>query len=120
MTIRKLLASLACAGIATLTATGATNVTLTTENVTLPTETDVTYAELMSHNYYPATGVVTELETETDSVIYTDFNGNLWDFPGIEDWCEGDRVALIMDNMGTPESIYDDQPVVWRYCGWEY
>ena len=120
MTIRKLLASLVCAGIATLTAPISTtemNVTPTTEDVTLPTETNVTS---MSHNYYPTTGIVTELETETDSVIYVDFNGNLWDFPGIEDWVVGDRVALIMDNMGTPESIYDDEPVTWRYCGWEY
>ena len=89
----------------------------TWEDITLPTETGITS---LSPNYYPASGIVTGFDNGNDLVIYEDFEGNVWDFPGIEDWEEGDRVALIMDNNGTPDNIYDDLPVVWRYIGWVY
>lgn len=85
-----------------------------------PTSTDLPELPTLGNRYYPATGIVIGIEKETDSVIYADFSGNYWDFKGIDDWMKGDRVALIMDNMGTPDSIYDDEPVVVRYCGWVY
>jgi hypothetical protein len=116
MNVRKLLTSLVCAGIATLTATSASNVTPITENVTTETET-VTNAT--TDNLYPSCGIVTSV-TSTE-LEWTDFNGNIWVIVGDpEDWCEGDRIAVIMDNNGTTETIYDDIVVKTKYCGWEY
>ena len=71
-----------------------------------------------SVTYYPSCGIVTSLETETDSVIYEDPSGNIWDFKGIEDWAVNDVVALIMSDNGTPNYVYDDEPISWRYCGY--
>ncbi len=68
---------------------------------------------------YPLCGVVTEVNALKDEVVFTDFNGNEWGFSGTEDWCKGDIVACIMQDNGT-ESIYDDEVVQARYCGWVY
>jgi len=67
---------------------------------------------------YPATFRVTDFETETDSVVCVDCNGNEWMFQGIEDWCVGDCVSAIMDDNGT-EIIYDDSIISVRYNSWE-
>ena len=64
MNVRKLLTSLVCAGIATLTATSATNVTPITENVT--SETEIVSME-SANNLYPSCGIVTSV-TSTDAV----------------------------------------------------
>lgn len=101
MTIRKLLTSLVCTGIATLSP-------IATSETTTP-----------QYSLYPACGVVSELNEANDLVIFTDFNGNEWSFKGIEDWAEGDIVAAIMSDNCTPE-IYDDIIVQTRYCGWVY
>lgn len=66
---------------------------------------------------YALSGVVVELETESDSVVFEDFNGNLWAFEGIEDWFVGDIVAAVMADHGT-RTIYDDEIVSVRYCGY--
>jgi hypothetical protein len=63
------------------------------------------------------TGIVVELETETDSVVFEDFNGNLWAFEGIEDWFVGDTVAAVMADHGT-RTIHDDEIVSVKYCGY--
>lgn len=65
---------------------------------------------------YPATMIVTETDTATDTVVCEDYNGNLWEFEGIEDWTEGDIVAAIMYDNAT-EIIYDDEFVMVRYNG---
>lgn len=110
MTIRKLLTSLVCVGIATLSPIAATEVVTQT-----PTETITP-----QYSLYPTCGVVSELNETNDLVIFTDFNGNEWSFKGIEDWAEGDIVSAIMSDNCTPESIYDDIIVQTRYCGWVY
>ena len=46
-----------------------------------------------------------------------DFNGNLWQFEGCEDWLENDVVACIMNDKGTP-IIFDDEIVDLHYEGW--
>ena len=102
MTIRKLLTSLVCTGIATLSPIAATETTIP------------------QYSLYPTCGVVSELNEANDLVIFTDFNGNEWSFKGIEDWAEGDIVSAIMSDNCTPESIYDDIVVQTRYCGWVY
>lgn len=68
-------------------------------------------------NLYPMTAVVTTVDYETDIVTMRDFNGNLWQFEGCEDWLENDVVACIMNNKGTP-IIFDDEIVDLHYEGW--
>lgn len=65
---------------------------------------------------YPLSTVVTDVNMEQNIVVVEDFNGNLWEFCGCEDWFEGDICALIMDNMGT-EFVEDDEIVSIKYCG---
>ena len=65
---------------------------------------------------YPTCGIVTETDETTDTVTFTEPNGNRWSFEGVEDWQEGDRIAVIMDDNGT-EDIYDDEIVSVRYKG---
>ena len=65
---------------------------------------------------YPTCGVVTETDETTDTVTFTEPNGNMWSFDGVEDWQEGDKIAVIMDDNGTPE-IIDDEIVSMRYKG---
>ena len=46
-----------------------------------------------------------------------DFNGNLWQFDGAEDWVEGDICTLIMNSKGT-EEIKDDTIISVHYSGY--
>lgn len=62
-----------------------------------------------TETYYPALAVVTETNTETDSVtIMTLPDGNLWDFYGVEDWSGGDLAVCIFSDNGTPDYLEDD------------
>ena len=58
-------------------------------------------------NYYPATGIVTEIDTALDAVYWTD-GISRWCFYGVEDWMIGDGISVIMSDEGT-ELIYDDR-----------
>ena len=71
-----------------------------------------------THNY-PLSCVVSGVDLDNDIVGAVDFNGNLWEFEGVEDWQEGDIVAFIMNDNGT-EEIFDDVIVDLKYCGWVY
>lgn len=66
---------------------------------------------------YPTCGEVVEVDYENDLVVVEDFNGNLWEFEGCEDWLEGDIASMIMNDCGTPE-IYDDEIVTVKYSGY--
>ena len=68
-------------------------------------------------NYYGMTAVVTHVSEATDTVTIKDFNGNLWQFKGTEDWAVGDVASCIMDNHGTV-FIRDDSIVNVRYSGY--
>lgn len=70
-----------------------------------------------THQLYPMTTVVVEVDRASDIVTCRDFNGNLWQFEGCEDWCENDVASMIMDDMGTPK-IFDDEIISVRYDGW--
>lgn len=65
---------------------------------------------------YPRTMIVSELETETDTVVLRDAVGHEWAFYGIEDWQIGDICSCIMDTNGT-EEITDDIIVKTVYNG---
>lgn len=65
---------------------------------------------------YALTTKVVELDRENDVVVCKDFNGNLWEFYGCEDWQLGDIASLLMNNHGT-EQIFDDEIELARYNG---
>lgn len=109
LTVGKALATISV-GWAALFSVAHTDIDIPVTEITTETETT------LSDNYYPAIGCVCGFDKANDLVIYTDCNGNEWDFPEIQDWEEGDMVALIMNDKGT-EGIYDDEPVTWIYCG---
>ena len=58
---------------------------------------------------YPNVGIVTEVDTESDTVYWSDGNDE-WFFHGTEDWMVGDGIAVIMSDEGT-EEITDDKMV---------
>lgn len=66
---------------------------------------------------YPLTTIVIETNYISDVVTVEDFNGNLWEFSGVEDWQEGDICSLIMYDNGT-RIIYDDQIIKAHYNGY--
>lgn len=58
---------------------------------------------------YPRTFIVERLNYNNDIVVFTDFTtDDQWLWQGIEDWQVADVAAVIMDDMNTPNSIYDD------------
>ena len=77
-------------------------------------------ALLTASNYYPECGVVTEvkqtgIEPWETTVTFQTMNGNFFAFDGGEDLEEGDVIAVIMNDMGTP-NVVDDIIVNVRYC----
>ena len=68
-------------------------------------------------NLYGLTTVVFNVSYSTDIVTVKDFNGNLWQFDGAENWVEGDICTLIMNSKGTIE-IKDDTIISVRYSGY--
>lgn len=71
-------------------------------------------------NLYSKAAIVTSFETETDTVVVTDFNGFQWAFYGIEDYEIGDVVTMIISNAGTENSIFDDVILETRYSGYTF
>lgn len=69
------------------------------------------------HEVYPLTVVIIELDREGDIVTCVDGADNFWEFYGVEDWQTGDYVSLLMDDNGTPETIYDDVITMTLYAG---
>lgn len=69
------------------------------------------------HSVYPLTVVVIELDREGDIVTCVDGADNFWEFYGVEDWQTGDFASLLMDDNGTPNSIYDDVITMTLYAG---
>ncbi len=76
----------------------------------------VVLSEKPAADSYALTTKVVELDRENDVVVCEDFNGNLWEFYGCEDWQIDDVASLLMDDNGT-STIYDDEIVSTRYNG---
>ena len=68
------------------------------------------------HRIYPMSGEVIGINREDDIVTFENPNGHKFSFYGCEDWGEGDKLAVIMDDNGTP-TIYDDIVVMAYYQG---
>lgn len=71
----------------------------------------------LRNNYYSMTTRVVKVDESTDTVTVQDFNGNYWQFDGIEDWAVDGICSCIMDSKGTKE-IKDDTIVSTKYDGW--
>lgn len=80
------------------------------------------------HAIYPTTMVIVDtivydmgtntVEDNEGEIIMIDAVGNEWivdQYP--EDYYVGDYIAVIMDDNGTPNSIYDDIIIDMRYSG---
>lgn len=65
---------------------------------------------------YPLTTKIVMVNYPTDEVWCEDYNGNIWEFYGCEDWAIGDVASLLMNDNGT-ENIYDDEIMSTRYQG---
>ena len=72
------------------------------------------------HQQHARCGIVTQLDYEADIITVEEQSGLTWQFFGCEDWAEGDICALLMDDNGTPNNIFDDIIVDTGYCGWIY
>lgn len=72
------------------------------------------------HESYTKSTIVIDINYDDDLVTVQDSFGDTWQFFGCEDWEKGDICALIMDNNGTSDTIYDDFITNTNYCGWVY
>lgn len=72
----------------------------------------------LENSYYPTTAMIIDLDYDTDTVTLEKATGFTYTFTGCEDYCVGDLVSLIMDNMGTLDTIEDDQIISHRYSGY--
>ncbi len=66
---------------------------------------------------YPKTTICLVVNHQTDTVTVADCNGTEWKFSGCQDFEEGDLIALIMNDNGTQNYIWDDTVVTARYSG---
>lgn len=64
--------------------------------------------ESISNHTYGMLAVVTDLDLIEDLVSVSNWNGDVWQFYGVDDWCVGDLVVLVMHDNSTKDSIYDD------------
>ncbi len=68
--------------------------------------------------YYALTTCVVKIDRDNDIVTCEDYNGNLWEFYGVEDWEVGDCASLLMESHGT-KKIEDDTIEDVRFSAWE-
>lgn len=90
------------------------------ENASLVTEAEAQAAEaarlaaVAVDNFYTRTGLVVDLDYDTDVVTVVDGADLVWQFTGCEDYCVGDLVEILMQKSGNPENIFDD--VIYSTC----
>ena len=90
------------------------------ENSALVTEAEAQDAEaarlaaVAVDNFYTRTGLVVDLDYDTDVVTVVDGADLVWQFSGCEDYCVGDLVDILMQKAGNPEHIFDD--VIYSTC----
>ena len=90
------------------------------ENTALSCEAEAQAAEasrlaaVAVDNFYTRTGLVVDLDYDTDTVTVVDGVDFIWQFTGCEDYCIGDLVEILMQEAGDPENIFDD--VIYSTC----
>lgn len=70
----------------------------------------------MAPSFYPMSGWVTEIDRGSDTVVFEETNGNIWEFRGAEDYEVGDLISCIMSDNGTSD-VRDDVVLKVRFCG---
>lgn len=98
---------------AELEAVKAENAALVTEDEAQATEA-ARLAAVAVDNFYTRTGLVVDLDYDTDVVTVVDGADLVWQFTGCEDYCVGDLVEILMQKAGNPENIFDD--VIYSTC----
>ena len=94
--------------------------TVKADNAALVTEAEARAAEaarlaaMAVDNFYTRTGLVVDLDYDTDVVTVVDGADLVWQFTGCEDYCVGDLVEILMQKAGNPENIFDD--VIYSTC----
>lgn len=76
----------------------------------------IAFSAVPVRNEYPQTLIIYDISG--DIVTGSTMTGIAYSFTGAEDWQPGDICAVIMDNNGTPASIYDDIILDCKYCGY--
>lgn len=71
----------------------------------------------LDNEYYAETGIVTQVSTTSDLVVFQTQNGNLFSFYGADDYEVNDMVSVIMDSNGTDE-VKDDRVINAKYSGY--
>ena len=71
--------------------------------------------DLISNHVYGKLAVITDLDFNKDLVSVKDWNGQVWQFYGTEDWNIGDFVDLVFYDNSTENSIYDDIIIAAHY-----
>ena len=91
------------------------------ENAALSTEAQAAEAARLAavavDSFYTRTGLVVELDYDTDTVTVVDGCGFAWQFTGCEDYCVGDLVEMLMQEAGDPKNIFDDTIYSTCYAG---
>ena len=94
--------------------------TVKADNAALVTEAEARAAEaarlaaMAVDNFYTRTGLVVDLDYDTDTVTVVDGVDFIWQFTGCEDYCVGDLVEMLMQKTGKPDYILDD--VIFSTC----
>ena len=78
-------------------------------------ETNITKSGTIT--MYPKATICLAVNHQTDVVTVSDCNETEWQFNGCQDFEEGDLIALIMNDNGTQNYIWDDTVVTARYSG---
>ena len=97
--------------------------TVKAENAALVTEAEARAAEaarlaaMAVDNFYTRTGLVVDLDHDTDTVTVVDGVDLILQFTGCEDYCVGDLVEILMQKAGDPENIFDDMIYSTCYAG---
>ena len=68
----------------------------------------------LKNHIYSRDGIVTEVNTETNEVIWVDSADHWWIIEGTDDWMVGDGITVINFDMFT-DSIEDDYTIEYRY-----
>ena len=90
------------------------------ENAALATESEAQAAEaarlaaMAVDNFDTRTGLVVDLDYDTDTVTVVDGVDFIWQFTGCEDYCIGNLVEMLMQKTGKPDYILDD--VIFSTC----
>lgn len=73
------------------------------------------YRNLANKGIYELDGIVTEVNRETDQIVFVTVDGNEWFDYGIQNIKENQRIHVILYDNGTPE-VHDDQimQIQWR------